>query len=87
MSSPMRQQFWQDMSVRPIRAFAVRRRDRLEHFSPPDATDEYTVRIGRQDDAHRIIAWRKHGLSGAASKSSDNRSIIDANASVYLQDV
>ena len=86
MSSPMRQQFWQDMSMRPVGAFAVWRRDRLEHLSPRDAADEHTVRIGRQDDAHRIVAWRKHGLSCAAPKCSDNRRIIDANASVYLQD-
>ena len=46
MGSAAPQQFWQHMRVRPLRALAGRRRDRLIDLDAADPADEDAVRIG-----------------------------------------
>lgn len=50
------QKLGQNMRMRPLRTFAGRGRDRLIDLDAADPADEYAVRIGFHDDAHRRIA-------------------------------
>ena len=60
MGSAAFQQFWQHMRVRPLRALAGWRRDRLIDLDAAEPADEDAVRIGGKDHAHRGIAMLEH---------------------------
>jgi hypothetical protein len=54
MGAAMREQFWQNVGVGPYRTLSARRRDRLKDLGPADTADEDAMRVGREDDAHRV---------------------------------
>ena len=81
----VREQFWQEVCVRAIRASPAGWRDRLEHFGPRDSAREHPVRIGRQEDTHHVIFGREHGLSRAAPEGGDDVGFADPDARIDLQ--
>ena len=71
--------------VRTVGAFPVRRRDRLKDLDAPDTADENPMRVCRQDQAHRAVAWGEQRLSDAAPQCGDNGCVAAANANIDLQ--
>jgi hypothetical protein len=81
----MRQQFGKHMGMRPGRALAAGRRDRLVNLDATEPADKDAMRIGRQDDFHGAARRTEYGLPGRDPQRRDDILIATAHVKIGMQ--
>ena len=81
------QELRQNMRVRPLRAPATRRRNRLEHLDPAHPAQEHAMRTRGEDMTHRRIVTVERRSAGAGAELCQKDGIGHTDAGIQLHGV